>query len=71
MTVNARNAAVVRAYKYAAPAFLAYLQEQHDFQAPSWLTIGVMGCTPLSTQDDHTARYFIDASFGSNRLARL
>ena len=55
MTVNARNAAVVRAYKYAGPAFWRYLQEQHDFHAPSWLTIGVMGCTTLSAQGDHTA----------------
>ena len=55
MTVNARNAAVVRAYKYAAPAFLAYLQEQHDFPAPSWLTISMMGFTTLSAQGDHTA----------------
>lgn len=55
MTVNARNAAVVRAYKYAAPAFLAYLQEKHDFQAPSWLTIGAMGCTTLSASGDHRA----------------
>ena len=57
MTVTARNAAVVRAYKYTAPAFLAYLQEQHDFQAPSWLTIGVMGCTTLSAQGDHTTDF--------------
>ena len=53
-----RDSEVVRAYKYTAPAFLAYLQEQHDFQAPSWLTIGVMGCTTLSAQGDHTTDFY-------------
>ena len=43
ITTPQRNAAVVSAYKYAAGAFLEWLEETHDFRAPSWLTVGVMG----------------------------
>ena len=50
MNILQRNAAVVTSYKYAAGAFLEWLYEKHDFRAPSWLTVGVMGCTTLSPQ---------------------
>ena len=50
MTTPQRNAAVVSAYKYAAGAFLEWLQETHDFRAPFWWTVGVMGYTTLSPQ---------------------
>ena len=52
MTMAARHAAVVRAYEFAAAAFMAWLQEKHEFASPSWLTVGVMGCTTLSQQGE-------------------
>ena len=50
MTTPQRNASVVSAYNYAVGAFLEWLQETHDFRAPSWWTVGVMGYTTLSPQ---------------------
>lgn len=49
MTATKRDALIVDSYeKFVAPAFVKFLQDNYEFQAPEWLTMGLMGQTTLS-----------------------